>query len=207
MLTREYDGKVLADTVFMGKKVLEGMHEHTIHSDLDVWKKAKDTIPVNPIDKKTSTFSCIISSTSSSGSWTVPGVFIPTATTIDANVNDVINVLRCEIIERNVDITVTILEKVEGAEKEEEVISYVLPWKTRTVGYLEFEEGWTTLDPWRVSGNNKLHMCVPGIRSTFTCPMVDLMVEFLEYHFMQGVEHVYFGVDYAKDSKVSSLWI
>lgn len=36
-----------------------------------------------------------------------------------------------------------------------------------------------------------------GLRSTFECPLVDLVIEFLEYHVgHKGVAHVHLGVDY-----------
>lgn len=36
-----------------------------------------------------------------------------------------------------------------------------------------------------------------GLRSTFGCPLVDLLIEFLEYHVgHKGVAHVHLGVDY-----------
>ena len=82
------------------------------------------------------------------------------------------------------------------------MINFTVPIAVRTTGFLQYSPPPSAngaLDPWAPTQN--LHMCVPGLRSQFTSPMAELVVEFLEYHFMQGVDFVLFGLDYDVDSK------
>jgi hypothetical protein len=46
--------------------------------------------------------------------------------------------------------------------------------------------------------------CVPGTRSAFDCPLVEVVLEFVEYHLAMGVDHIHFGVDYDFDS--GDMW-
>lgn len=82
------------------------------------------------------------------------------------------------------------------------MLNFTLPIAVRTAGFLQYHRSPSPngmLDPWAPTQN--LHMCVPGLRSEFTSPMAEMVVEFLEYHFMQGVDFVFFGLDYDVDSK------
>lgn len=42
---------------------------------------------------------------------------------------------------------------------------------------------------------------MPGLRSTFESPFTELVLEFVEYHMQQGVDHIFFGVDYEWGSR------
>jgi hypothetical protein len=41
-----------------------------------------------------------------------------------------------------------------------------------------------------------LFRCVPGTRTAFTCPLMEVVLEFVEYHVQMGVDHIHLGVDY-----------
>jgi hypothetical protein len=152
-------------------------------------------------------------------------LLIPSRTTYDVNVNGLVHVLRClvpfDILHDRVEVDVTfgveLTPKKDGAKKSydgrfsientrtkkntspEEEFRVVVPSKSRMAGFFSYLPEASKLDPWQ-SKPDTLHLCIPGIISNFTCPLLDHTIEFVEYHLQQGVAHVHLGVDYAVGS-------
>ena len=234
------------DTFFMGKKIYFGRGPHHDVSNVEYssrWRKAIATTNKDPaeylIEKELSQrayYTCHFTRhtadfnsrlhlpDASKYEYEVEGVFIPSETTLDPNVNDAVQILRCPIPAKYVnevaeDLTVSIYMKRNlfmettgySAKEETRLITYRLPWYSRSIGLVEYQPYSNFLDPWKGKKDDAnedyallnmdfMHLCVPGLRSKFTCPRADTLMEFLEYHFQQGVEHIYLGVHYSWDS-------
>jgi hypothetical protein len=90
------------------------------------------------------------------------------------------------------------------ATKEEDhtdvTFQFTISRSSRLTGFFSYTPQSSTLDPWQAQ-EDKLHVCVPGISSDFTCPLLDHVLEFLEFHLANGVDHVHFGADYGWESE------
>jgi hypothetical protein len=82
----------------------------------------------------------------------------------------------------------------------EERFRVVVPRATRHAGYFSYLPEASKLDPWQAQPD-KLHLCVAGLNTNFTCPLLDQTLEFGQYHTQQGVAHIHLGVDYPVGSE------
>jgi hypothetical protein len=145
----------------------------------------------------------------------VNGVFMPNALTPDGNANRRVDILRCPIqhprwcyrhlADTNISIMVEILKS------NQTIFKFSVPWKTRRTGYLlDAPDTAFTFDPWKGFdpsspkhikpgdvGGDELYMAVPGIESPFTQKNLPMYAEFMEHHYLLGVQHMFWAVTYA----------
>ena len=152
----------------------------------------------------------------------VEAVVVPVHTSVDPNVNGNTHILRCPVpdakpqTEGEVDVTFRVVygnkptedaveygwawPGEEGEEEKEERFRVVVPRATRLAGYFSHMPEASKLDPWQAEPD-MIHLCVSGMHSDFTCPLLDLTLEFIEYHLQQGIGHMHFGFDYPLGSE------
>ena len=152
----------------------------------------------------------------------VEAVVVPVYTSVDLNVDGNTHMLRCPVpdakpqTEGEVDVSFRVVfgdtptdDAVKygwvwpGEEKDEEKEEHfrvVVSRATRLAGYFSYLPEASKLDPWQAEPD-VLHLCVPGMYSAFTCPLLDLTMEFIEYHLQQGVGHIHLGFGYLVGSK------
>ena len=83
--------------------------------------------------------------------------------------------------------------------------SLKVPWATRTNGFLlDLPPQATVLDPWKgfdksqpgVWSHDSLYLCVPGMESVLTRQTLPLYLEFVQYHLLLGVNHIFIAASY-----------
>ena len=154
----------------------------------------------------------------------VSGVFMPNKLTPDMNANNRLDILRCKIqapkscyhslstSDHSAEVTIV-------SPSGEDLFHFKVPWKTRRTGYLlSAPAAATSFKPWKAfdskspllpgeEGGDMLYMSVPGIESTvsqFTLPMY---LEFLQHHYLLGVEHVFMAGSYAWNGAMMSNFL
>ncbi|EWM20863.1 protein of unknown function DUF23 [Nannochloropsis gaditana] len=156
-------------------------------------------------------------------------VLVPTRSPLSPLASGLVHIIRCPVADAfpldagDVDVTVRV---VFGGNQTQDSIKYgwewprsngtdagrgqgkggeerfrvVVPRATRHAGYFSYLPEASELDPWQAQPD-KLHLCVAGLYTNFTCPLLDQTLEFVEYHTQQGVAHIHLGVDYPVGSE------
>ena len=150
-------------------------------------------------------------------SYSVHGEFMPNALTVDQNANRRVDILRCPMKESEKLFQAKLPEsseylKVAIYREKTFLISFNVPWKTRRTGFsLSSPSRASKFDAWQNSPlalpKNKtsktrsttttLHMCVPGFESVISQRSLTVYAEFLQHHFLQGVQHMFVAAPYA----------
>ena len=85
------------------------------------------------------------------------------------------------------------------------IIKFKVPWATRTNGYLlDLPPQATVIDPWKGFdksqpgkwSHDSLYLCVPGMESVLTRQTLPLYLEFVQYHLLLGVNHIFIAASY-----------
>lgn len=145
----------------------------------------------------------------------VDGFFMPNALTPDGNANRRVDIFRCKIQNskwcyQNLANTDHFLE-AEIVRSNVTIFKFSVPWKTRRTGFLlDSPVAANSFDPWKGFdpknpdsvkpgdiGGDQLYMAVPGIESPFTQKNFPMYAEFLQHHYLLGVQHMFWAVTYA----------
>ncbi len=189
---------------------------------LSIWKHVMNTYPKTVYNKpgiRDSKFICKITNSIddvNSVAYTVPGRFVGTRLTPDSNSNKRLDILRCPMRDTefaymnyarspNHHVFVEILKVGNPVP----IIKFKVPWATRTNGFLiDLPPQATVIDPWKGFdksqpgkwSHDSLHLCVPGMESALTRQTLPLYLEFVQYHLLLGVNHIFIAASYTWDS-------
>jgi hypothetical protein len=176
----------------------------------------------------------------------VRGYFVPNRVTVDSNSNRRLDILRCKIPEEHsrrlcfhrqderlraycdqhssAHMKVELIRRHALSETSNgsmnSLITFLLPWATRTAGYL-MQPIVTRLDPWKglrrlpplsaVAGSNSavvevnddgwsedpIYLIAPGIESVLSKKSIALYLEFIQHHLNVGVDHIFLSAAYS----------
>lgn len=98
-------GQLVIDIFFMGAKALTGGASFPGVQDASAdWKRAKEVMKTDVRERPNGGYYCVMQLEEegggryvSVGPRSIAAVIVPTATTVDGNVNDMLNILRCEL--------------------------------------------------------------------------------------------------------------
>ena len=190
---------------------------------INIWKHIMNTYPKTAYNKpgiREANFMCKITNSIddvNSVAYMVPGKFVGTRLTPDSNSNRRLDILRCPMRDtefaymnyarsQNHHVFVEILRDGSSVP----IIKFKVPWSSRTNGYLlDLPRPATTIDPWKGFdkfnpgkwSHDTLHLCVPGMESALTRQSLPLYLEFVQYHLLLGVNHIFIAASYTWDSQ------
>ena len=144
----------------------------------------------------------------------VIGQFMPNSLTPDRNANRRVDIMRCKM--RNSMNLYRLMPQsnesvfVEILRDNIQLFEFSIPWKTRRTGYsLSSPDMASSFDAWKAFnptasdvlpgsvGGDRLYMCVPGVESALSQLSIPRYAEFVQHHFLLGVEHMFVGGTYA----------
>jgi hypothetical protein len=199
---------------------LSAVSGEKIHPEVvDIWKKAM----VNFEDTKYHDngervqpphMYCKIRHTERSKPYVVQGRFVPNRLTPDANSNRRMDIFRCKMEDTEhayMELARSETESliVEILRDDESIITFRVPWLTRSAGYmLERPLEATSFDPWKGFDKSKpgvwehddFYMAVPGMETPPDKDSLPLYLEFVQHHIVLGVQHFFLGSLFSWDS-------
>lgn len=196
---------------------------HTSYSPAN-GKRMVPGVDGSPSEREESRYRCRMrnSNRSEDTEYLVPAEFMPNKLTPDMNANNRLDVLRCEIqapehcyrslagSDQSVQVTIVGPSGLD-------LFHFEVSWSSRRTGYLlSAPQAATSFQPWKAfdpqspyqlpgeAGGDLLYMSVPGVESSvsqFTLPMY---LEFLQHHYLLGVQHVFLAGTYAWNGAMMS---
>jgi hypothetical protein len=148
----------------------------------------------------------------------VSGVFMPNSLTPDGNANRRVDIFRCKIrnskwcYQNLANTNHSISVEIFRGDTNNSIFQFTVPWKTRRKGFLlDSPEGVSSFDPWKSfdptdldpqtkpgdRGGDELYMAVPGIESPISQKNLPMYAEFMQHHYLLGVQHMFWAVTYA----------
>ena len=152
----------------------------------------------------------------SSESYVVEGFFIPNLQDRDSGSNHRLDILRCpmqgtfkeyeELIRLN--DTVVIEIKREG----KSLAVFSMPWRSRMAGLMHtIAAGASRFDSWRGYGTTmapaEVNLCVSDVDLHPIDANIPLLLEFVQYHLMLGVNHIFMAVKFEYQSPEMNEYI
>ena len=144
----------------------------------------------------------------------VKGEFIPSKLSSDIYSHNKLDIFRCKMkhskenyqlyagSDQNVEVDILNFNN-------EVIMSFNIPWKTRRTGYmLSTPIGADSFKPWLAFrrnhsrlpgaiGNAQVYMCVSGLNSPVSQKTLPTYLEFMQHHFLVGVQHIFAAGPYA----------
>jgi hypothetical protein len=159
-------------------------------------------------------YRCLIRNSMSDAEYEVKGEFMPSKLSADSNANNKLDIFRCKM-KRSKECYETLAGSPQHVEViiinsyHEPIFNFTVPWQTRRTGYLlSTPPAADSFQPWKayarntshlpgVVGGDKLHMSVPGIESPVSQKTLPMYLEFMQHHFLIGVQHMFAAGPYA----------
>ena len=162
---------------------------------------------------------CRIRNSHDSPLYDVVGEFMPNANTPDANANKRLDIFRCKMKDAE-----WAYRHLAGSDEKVDVeivqngivlFHFQVPWKTRRHGFLMSSPAMAdSFDAWKgfdrndtsgalpgSKGGDALYMSVPGLESPLSQRTLPMYAEFLQHHYLLGVEHIFVAAAYAWNGK------
>lgn len=156
---------------------------------------------------------CIIKNTENDVEYKVEGMFMPNKLTPDINANKRTDILRCKIKDSESAYLNLITSKenlyVEIYRENISLIDFKIPWLSRVQStLLSTSDISSSFNAWK--GYNKLnhgkftqdviYLCVPGIESPVSKKHLSIFIEFIQYHLLIGVSHIFLTAYFSWES-------
>lgn len=157
-------------------------------------------------------FTCKIKHTADETAYRVVAEVLPNALTPDGNANKRIDIIRCKM-ESIMHIYKDLIHSdnfllAQISRGNVVLFDIKIPWKTRRIGLGQFSpsfassfDAWKGYHPIPNDPNDKtvdnLYMCVPGVQSAISQRSLLMNLEFMQHHYLMGVEHMFFTVTFS----------
>jgi hypothetical protein len=156
---------------------------------------------------------CIIKNSENDVEYKVEGMFMPNKLTPDINANKRTDILRCKITESESAYLNLITSKenlyVEIYREDISLIDFKIPWLSRVQStFLTTSDVSSSFNAWK--GYNKLkhgkftqdviYLCIPGIESPASKKHLTIFIEFIQYHLLIGVSHIFLTAFFSWES-------
>ena len=164
-------------------------------------------------------YTCRIRHSEDSQPYDVVGEFMPNANTPDSNANRRLDIFRCKMQQSEWAYRhfAGSNEKVDVEIRRNGVVlfQFRVPWKTRRHGFLMSSPAMAdSFDAWKgfdrddtsgalpgSKGGDELYMSVPGLESPLSQRTLPMYAEFLQHHYLLGVDHIFMAATYAWNGK------
>ena len=192
------------------------------------WRKAADIFSKTKYSAsgiRKSHYRCRIKNTGNDIEYEVKGEFMASKLSLDSNANNKLDIFRCPIkyskacyqsyagSDENLEVTII-------NSSNEPILHYNISWKTRRAGYLLSSPSvGDSFQPWKAFNHNdsrhlpgevggdSLYMSVPGIESPVSQKTLPMYLEFMQHHFLVGVQHMFAAGPYAWGSLMMSNFL
>jgi hypothetical protein len=160
----------------------------------------------NGVRKSTSKISCKISHGVGGAFYMVEGEFVPRDQFTNFEGDVPLDILRCKMQDTE-KAYLNLARSGESAHIEifrgsASVMRFEIPWRSRRAGYMLSEppdHSLSTFDAWKGFNNgtpgvwthDKIHLCASGWNYEPTKTTLPSLLEFLQHHILQGVDHIF----------------